>query len=279
MNNKAWYFAAALLCVFPCRSTLAAEETKQASFTQAVIHQAISFMPGEVKTKLSAVEKNIVAGAKPVLKAGRASAEPYYYVDKEEGTGPAALAEQFRIARKNVRQKATYSVLAPVLGRLARVTVALCQPYHTSESAFKSPKHAAFEKALDAASASLKADFDGNQQVDNPSEFGVRLAERANGLLTKLNSAEGEGSAAIQSAVFALASNGVADCWWTLLVAEKTKSEEGIPPTANYIGNKRSLKFHLPTCRWLPLPKNRVYLRTREEAISEGFVPCKVCRP
>jgi len=46
-----------------------------------------------------------------------------------------------------------------------------------------------------------------------------------------------------------------------------------------YIGNKSSKKFHLPSCSTLPAEQNRVYLKTREEAIKAGYVPCKVCNP
>lgn len=279
MSARVWFFVAALVWMFPTADTFAAETAKPASFAQAVIRQAVSFMPAELKTKLSPLEKDMATAAKSTLAPGQAGKEPCYFVDKQEGSGPLALAEQFRAVRKKLGERAPYAALAPSLGKLAGNVIALCQPYHTNEAAFKDPKHAAFEKGLDAACSSLKADFDGYQKVDNPSEFAVRLAEHAHGLLDRLKSAEGENIAGVQSAVFALASNGVVDCWWTLLAGEKTRSSEEIPATGNYIGNKRSLKFHLPTCRYLPAEKNRVYFKTRDEAINEGFVPCKVCKP
>lgn len=46
-----------------------------------------------------------------------------------------------------------------------------------------------------------------------------------------------------------------------------------------YIGNKNSKKFHRPDCHTLPKESNRVYLTSREEAISEGFSPCGQCNP
>lgn len=49
--------------------------------------------------------------------------------------------------------------------------------------------------------------------------------------------------------------------------------------TSNYIGNKNSLAFHRPTCPNLPLEKNRVYFETRNEAILNGYHPCKNCNP
>ncbi len=55
-------------------------------------------------------------------------------------------------------------------------------------------------------------------------------------------------------------------------------------PTTNtvniqYIGNLNSHKFHLPSCRTLPEPQNRIYFNTRDGAISAGYVPCKNCNP
>jgi AraC family transcriptional regulator of adaptative response / DNA-3-methyladenine glycosylase II len=37
--------------------------------------------------------------------------------------------------------------------------------------------------------------------------------------------------------------------------------------------------FHLPTCGSLPAEKNRVYFRTRQEAIDAGHRPCGRCKP
>lgn len=50
---------------------------------------------------------------------------------------------------------------------------------------------------------------------------------------------------------------------------------------SDYIGNANSGKFHYADCRWAQkiAPYNIVYLNSRDEAISRGFIPCKVCRP
>ena len=47
----------------------------------------------------------------------------------------------------------------------------------------------------------------------------------------------------------------------------------------NYIGNKNSRIFHRPSCGSLPAEKNRVYFRTRDEAINAGYRACKKCKP
>lgn len=50
-------------------------------------------------------------------------------------------------------------------------------------------------------------------------------------------------------------------------------------PAYKYIGNRYSRKFHSPDCSYLPEEKNRVYLCSREEALSRGYVPCQKCCP
>lgn len=46
-----------------------------------------------------------------------------------------------------------------------------------------------------------------------------------------------------------------------------------------YIGNKNSLKFHRSDCKSLPYEKNRVYFKTRDEAVENGYTPCSKCQP
>ena len=268
------YSLIALVCILTGIASAAEEVKKPETYAQAVIEKAISFMPSDQKTKLTDVKADILAAMKPDPKG---TAEPTYFVSKEEGTGPDILADRFRIVRKAVGNKSPYATMAPDLGKLAACVIALCQPYHTDETAFKGTAHATFEKELDTASASLTATFDVFQKIDNPSEFGTKIAKQANEQFKKL-SAENPDTASVRSAVFKLAANSVADCWYTLLTPQGTgPTQDG--GTGSYIGNKRSLKFHLPTCRYQPAEKNRVYYKTREEAIAEGFVPCKVCKP
>ncbi|MGQ9498707.1 MAG: thermonuclease family protein [Desulfotomaculales bacterium] len=48
-----------------------------------------------------------------------------------------------------------------------------------------------------------------------------------------------------------------------------------------YIGNLRSKKFHRPDCEGVAemSPANRVHFETREEAVRQGYEPCRLCRP
>lgn len=48
-----------------------------------------------------------------------------------------------------------------------------------------------------------------------------------------------------------------------------------------YVGSKKSNKFHHSYCKWAQKinPKNQIWFKSRQEAIDEGYVPCKVCKP
>ena len=51
--------------------------------------------------------------------------------------------------------------------------------------------------------------------------------------------------------------------------------------TGNYVGNSNSGKFHNPSCQWaLKIASyNKVTFNSREDAINQGYEPCKVCNP
>lgn len=60
----------------------------------------------------------------------------------------------------------------------------------------------------------------------------------------------------------------------------QTPAEGGsTPAVVQYIGNRSSKKFHLPTCASLPQERNRVTLESREAAIAAGYSPCGSCKP
>jgi competence protein ComEC len=57
-----------------------------------------------------------------------------------------------------------------------------------------------------------------------------------------------------------------------------------LPPTEppneiQYIGNRNTKVFHLPTCRSLPQEQNRVYFNSRQDAIDAGYTSCSICKP
>lgn len=57
------------------------------------------------------------------------------------------------------------------------------------------------------------------------------------------------------------------------------KATDSTAASGDFIGNKNTKKFHRPTCSSLPAEKNRVYFDSREEAVGEGYDPCKRCNP
>ncbi len=46
-----------------------------------------------------------------------------------------------------------------------------------------------------------------------------------------------------------------------------------------YIGNIRTYVFHRQNCYNLPMLENRSHFRSRQEAISERYRPCRKCKP
>ncbi len=60
-----------------------------------------------------------------------------------------------------------------------------------------------------------------------------------------------------------------------------TKALDTEDEDIQYIGNKKSLRFHLPTCRAVNQmsEKNKVFFHSREEAIEGHYIPCGECNP
>jgi hypothetical protein len=51
--------------------------------------------------------------------------------------------------------------------------------------------------------------------------------------------------------------------------------------SGSFIASANSHKFHYSSCRWGKKisEKNKVTFKSRSDAISQGYEPCKVCRP
>lgn len=79
-----------------------------------------------------------------------------------------------------------------------------------------------------------------------------------------------------KSVIFSTEKNESVQTNPTVTVTPETNEPDDV---GEYIGNKNSKKFHLPTCKNLPAEKNRVYLSSRQEAIDGGFDPCGNCNP
>ena len=51
--------------------------------------------------------------------------------------------------------------------------------------------------------------------------------------------------------------------------------------SGSYIGNSNPGKFHESSCKWgqKTSEHNKVYFNNRNDAVSQGYTPCKVCNP
>ncbi|MBR1610042.1 MAG: thermonuclease family protein [Methanobrevibacter sp.] len=51
--------------------------------------------------------------------------------------------------------------------------------------------------------------------------------------------------------------------------------------SGSYVGNSNSGKFHVSGCSSVSKmsEKNKVFFKTRNDAINQGYVPCKICNP
>ena len=59
------------------------------------------------------------------------------------------------------------------------------------------------------------------------------------------------------------------------------QSNSGSGDTGNYVGNINSGKFHDPSCQWAQkmTEGNKIQFSSRDDAINQGYEPCKVCNP
>ncbi len=60
-----------------------------------------------------------------------------------------------------------------------------------------------------------------------------------------------------------------------------TNKPSATDDTYQYVGNKSSKKFHLPSCESVAdmSDKNKVYFDSKKQASDEGYIPCKQCKP
>jgi endonuclease YncB( thermonuclease family) len=60
-----------------------------------------------------------------------------------------------------------------------------------------------------------------------------------------------------------------------------SQSSSSSGDTGNYVGNINSGKFHDPSCNWAQKMSewNKIKFSSRDDAISQGYEPCRVCNP
>lgn len=64
-----------------------------------------------------------------------------------------------------------------------------------------------------------------------------------------------------------------------VVLNENINNEQSVTSPQVFIGNKNSKVFHMPTCKSLPLEKNRQYFDSRTDALDNDYRPCKECQP
>lgn len=72
-------------------------------------------------------------------------------------------------------------------------------------------------------------------------------------------------------------STGAASRPTTSASTSTTKAPE--PEEHCYIGNKSTKKVHDSECSYLPEERNRIYFDDLDEALDNGYEPCKKCHP
>ena len=82
-----------------------------------------------------------------------------------------------------------------------------------------------------------------------------------------------------KSVSFTTAKNEYAQTNPTVPVTPMPVEPDEPDDVGEYIGNKNSKKFHLPTCKNLPAEKNRIYFDSRQAAVDAGQTPCGNCNP
>lgn len=63
------------------------------------------------------------------------------------------------------------------------------------------------------------------------------------------------------------------------MIENKDEASRDLKDNNYYIGNLNSKKFHLATCSSLPSEQNQIILNSYEEALNQGYEPCKICNP
>lgn len=62
-------------------------------------------------------------------------------------------------------------------------------------------------------------------------------------------------------------------------VSSSTSRSKTSAADDGYIANKSSKKVHTPDCSYLPARKNRIYYDDLNDALADGYEPCKKCHP
>lgn len=73
----------------------------------------------------------------------------------------------------------------------------------------------------------------------------------------------------------------VADTHSSSSSSTSSDSSSSSSGSGNYVGNANTGKFHVSGCGSVSKmsEKNKVFFSSRDEAVNQGYVPCKICNP
>jgi Metal binding domain of Ada len=64
-------------------------------------------------------------------------------------------------------------------------------------------------------------------------------------------------------------------------IYKKAVHKKTVAKDARYVVPAKSNKYHYPSCRWAQKfrSENLAVYRSAKDALGEGYLPCKVCKP
>ncbi|MGO9370697.1 MAG: Ada metal-binding domain-containing protein [Syntrophobacteraceae bacterium] len=68
-------------------------------------------------------------------------------------------------------------------------------------------------------------------------------------------------------------------CLFLFLLAVPLLAAQNVGNETEYHGNVHSRVFHRPSCRYFNCANCTKVFKTREDAIADGYRPCRVCNP
>lgn len=189
--------------------------------------------------------------------------------DSNEEKGAAAYLDGCDVLKVAHHGSAGSSCYAFLRAALPKNAVISC----SADNSYGHPTDAALSRLRDCGTAVYRTDMQGDIVAESDGTT-VTVTPARNADVDTLVAGPGGGLGAGASGASAAGSANGSES-----VSGQGSANADSSTAGNYIGNKNSKKFHLPTCSTLPAEHNRVYFDSRDEAINAGMVPCKRCNP
>ncbi len=189
--------------------------------------------------------------------------------DSNEEKGAAAYLDGCDVLKVAHHGSAGSSCYAFLRAALPKNAVISC----SADNSYGHPTDAALSSLRDCGAVVYRTDMQGDIVAESDGAT-VTVTPARNADADTLVAGPGGGLGAGASGASAAGSANGSES-----VSGQGSANADSSTAGNYIGNKNSKKFHLPTCSTLPAEHNRVYFDSRDEAINAGMVPCKRCNP